>query len=198
MHLTGGRSWQRAGARHRARFCWALLLLLDGIASADSGGIAVALDQAGHGCSVHGTFVAPISSKVAWSVLSDYDHIPQFVSSMVSSHAERPSDGRLLVHQTAVGGVFIVRRRMQVVLETHEVHGRRITFHDVLAKDFESYVGEWGIAADSSGTRVSYRLEAEPRGSFARAFCRRTLHHTAQDLLEQVRAEMMRRAKTVR
>jgi ribosome-associated toxin RatA of RatAB toxin-antitoxin module len=163
---------------------------------ADSGGIAVALDGAGHACRVHGSFVAPISTEAAWDVLSDYDHIPSFVSSMVSSHAERKADGRLLVHQTAVGGVFLLRRRMEVVLETHEEPGRRIAFRDVLAKDFESYAGAWGIAADSAGVQVTYRLEVEPRSAIARTFCRRTLRHTAEDLLAQVRAEMMRRART--
>ena len=193
MHRMIQPSWQGAGARHRARFCWALALLL-GPGWAWAGDVAVALEGGGHACRVNGTFVAPISGAVAWDVLSDYDHIQQFVSSMVSSRAERQANGRLLVHQVAVGGVFIVRRRVQVTLETHEERGRRIAFHDVLAKDFESYVGEWGIHSDSNGTRVNYRLEAEPRGTIARAFCRRTLRHTAEDLLEQVRAEMMRRA----
>jgi hypothetical protein len=40
---------------------------------------------------------------------------------------------------------------------------------------------------------VTYRLAAEPRGTLARAFCRGVMRKTAQELLEQVRAEMVRR-----
>jgi hypothetical protein len=177
------------GRAHLA--CTLGLLLFAARANADE--VAVTLDDSARDCRVHGSFVAPVSPEVAWSVLSDYDHIDRFVRSMVSSHAVRAADGSLRVDQVAVGGVFFLRRRMHVVLETHEEPGRRIAFRDVLAEDFASYAGEWLILPRSGRVEVGYRLAAEPRGTLARAMCRGALRRTARELLGEVRAEMLRR-----
>jgi len=195
MRAMARKCQQGAGAKHRARLCLALVLAP---ALAWAGPVTVALDESEHVCGVHGYFTAPVSDTTAWHVLSDYDHIASFVSSMVSSRAERQSDGRLLVHQVASGDVLFMHPRVQVTLDIEEDLLRRIRFRDVMAKDFKTYTGEWEILADSMGTKVSYRLAAEPRGTLARAFCRRSLRHTAEELLEEVRAEMMKRAKSAR
>src|SRR5262245_55829591 len=71
----------------------------------------VAIDDTAACCMVHGDFLAPVSASVAWDVLTDYDHIPKFVSSMRASHVERSEDGGLLVRQDAVGGVLLFHRR---------------------------------------------------------------------------------------
>jgi len=194
------RSWNAAGASHRARcsfLAWVSLLVVLGAAAARADEITVILDDTTNTCGVQGSFMAPVSRQLAWAVLSDYDHISDFVSSMVSSHAERRADGSLRVHQVATGSVMggMVHRRVHVELETQEESPRRIAFTDVAAKDFSSYVGEWLIVPmpDSTGVYVTYRLSAEPHGAIARMFCRGALRKTAHDLLEQVRAEMVRR-----
>ena len=158
--------------------------------------VDVALDETRGACKVRGSFAVPVPGAVAWEVLTDYDGIGRFVRSVRSSRRETGPDGQLLLRQDAVGGVFVLRRRMQVLLAIEEDSTRRIGFRDVLGKDFRSYAGEWRIAADPAGTRVDYALEAEPRAVLARAFCRGAMRGTAEDLLTQVRAEMMRRAGT--
>jgi hypothetical protein len=131
-------------------------------------------------------------------VLSDYDSIGRFVSSVRSSRMERQPDGRMLLRQDAVGSAFLFKRRMHVLLEIEEEPGSRISFHDVLGKDFRSYVGEWRLTADSLETRVVYEIEAQPRGAFARSLCRGPLRNAARDLLTEVRVEMIRRAEAAR
>ena len=176
-----------------ALLCWAAASL--GFAPpARASEVDVALDDHGGTCRVRGAFVAPVTNAVAWEVLTDYDGISHFVRSVRASRLERRADGRLLLHQDAVGGVFLVRRHMKVVLAIREDPPREIAFRDVLGKDFRSYVGAWRLAADSTGTRVVYELEAEPRGAMERAFCRGVLRKTARDLLVEVWAEMIHRA----
>lgn len=193
MSGIGVGSREGAGARWRARLgLSALLIALAAPTASDE--IKDDVDAVDCGCCVIATLHAAVPPAVAWEVLTDYDHIERFVRSMVSSRAERQSDGRLLVHQVATGRLFTFPRRVQIVLEIHEEPSRRILFHDVLGKDFSSYSGEWSIAPDSTGTRVEYRLMAEPRAAMARLFCRGMLHRTAEELLAQVRAEMVRRA----
>ena len=165
-------------------------------ASASAGDIQVAFEGQSC-CCVQGTFSAAVPESIAWQVLADYDGIGRFVPSVRSSRLERRPNGDLLVHQEAENGLFLVKRRMRVVLDIQEVRGRRIGFRDVLGKDFRRYEGEWRIASDSSGTRVEYQVDAEPRGGLARAMCRSLLRGSARDLLAQVRREMVRRASEV-
>jgi len=179
------------GAEHRCGW-WIVTLVLLAPAPAVAREPVVAVENTGSGCNVRGTFQAPVSGAVAWAVLTDYDHIGEFVRSVRSSRVERREGGKILLRQTALGSVFLFRRRVEVLLELHEIPGRRIAFHDVLGKDFQSYVGEWRVAADSVGSRVEYDLAAEPR-ALPRSFCRGALRKMARDLLEQVRAEMLRR-----
>lgn len=192
--------WRRGrGLGARAAMCLALLLLpVVGRASATAREVTVAIDDAKDACRVRGSFEVPVSSAVAWEVLTDYDHIDRFVASMRSSRVERGPDGRLRVRQDAVAGLFLLHRRVQVLLDVDEAPGRRIAFRDVLRRDFREYAGEWRIASDSTGTRVDYTLQAEPRGAILPALCRRAMRQTARDLLRQVRAEMMSRQARLR
>ena len=192
-----------AGARISARALLALLLMLAPVAAragsqakpARADAPVVVMSEARQGCFVQGSFHAAVADTLAWSVLTDYDHISRFVSSVRSSRVERRDAAGILLRQDTVGGFFLFHRRVQVLLEIHEQHGSRIRFHDVLGKDFHAYVGEWNLTADSTGTRVDYQLKAEPKSPMPRSLCRGMLKRVAQDLLEQVRTEMLRRAQ---
>lgn len=188
---AGNRALTRAFTRGA---CLVLLLIATLPAWASSADVAV--DDADGSCRVRASFMAPVPRDIAWNVLADYDSIGRFVSSVRTSRMERQPDGRLLLRQDAVGSVFMFKRQIQVLLEIEEEPGTRIHFRDVLGKDFRSYVGEWRIAADSLGTRVVYEIEAQPKGSIARALCRGPLRNAARDLLSEVRAEMIRRAQS--
>jgi ribosome-associated toxin RatA of RatAB toxin-antitoxin module len=173
-----------------------VLALLAGLllATGTTRGIDLTVDAArGGACSVHGEFVVHASPEVAWAVLSDYEHIPRFVHSMLSSKVERTADGRIVVEQEAEGHMFVFHRRVMVQLEVREQPRQWIEFHDVLGKDFHYYVGGWDVSPDSAGTRVAYRLEANPKVAMPGSMRRGVLRRSAQDLLEEVRAEMLRR-----
>lgn len=155
--------------------------------------VSVSLDAEEDGCHVLGAFHAPVSLSTAWRVLADYDSISRFVSSLRESRLEQSPDGKLLLRQDAVGSAFFIRRRVQVLLELEETPGRRIGFRDVLGKDFRAYAGEWRFLRDTTGVRIEYELRAEPTSALMRMFCRGSLLRGAQDLLGQVRVEMLRR-----
>ena len=73
---------------------------------------------------VLGHFDVPVPLSVAWSVLTDYDHIADFVGSMRASAVESRGDGELTVRQEAVAGVFPFRRVARLLLRVRE-HPRR-------------------------------------------------------------------------
>ena len=66
-------------------------------------------------------------------------------------------------------------------------------FTDIGRRDFSSYDGDWGARRTSAGVSVSYDLRAQPK-FFAPSFLMgRAMKRGARALLEQVRAEIVRR-----
>lgn len=143
---------------------------------------------------IEGSFRVEAPPPVAWAVLTDYDNLPSFVSSMKSSAAFRDRTGRLLVTQEAVGRAGPFSRTLNVVLHVTEAGPARLEFLDVCGESFHSYAGAWTIAAEGTGVRVTYTLEARPRSS-PPFFARSILSSNARGLLDQVRLEMQRRQR---
>jgi carbon monoxide dehydrogenase subunit G len=143
---------------------------------------------------IEGTFAVGAPATVAWAVLTDYDRVPSFVSSMRSSTAQRET-GRLLVTQEAVGRAGPFSRTIHVVLEVTEQAPERIAFRDVCGGSFHSYAGSWTIEPDGVGVRVTYILDAQPRSS-PPLFAKSIMASNARGLLEQVRGEILRRGRT--
>jgi hypothetical protein len=187
-------SKRKAGASHRARLLPLVLPLLALAFSSRADQPSVAVGNSGSGCRVAGSFRAAVPETLAWQVLTDYDHISRFVSSMRQSRIERRTDDSLFVRQDAISSFFIFHRHVQVLLDVRETPASRIAFYDVLGKDFREYRGEWRISSDSTDTVVNYELLAEPHVPMPRSMCRGMLRDVARDLLSQVRAEMLRRA----
>lgn len=145
---------------------------------------------------VEGSFRVETPVLVAWAVLTDYDKLSSFVSSMRSSVSSRGPSGRLLVIQEAVGRAGPFKRTLNVVLDVSEEPPARIAFQDVSGGSFHSYVGAWTIHPEAGGgIRVTYVLDARPR-SAPRLFGRSILASNARALLEEVRLEMVRRSPT--
>jgi carbon monoxide dehydrogenase subunit G len=153
------------------------------------------LGRDGGGYSVSGSFSADVPPEVAWAVLTDYDNLASFVTSMRSSSATRDESGRLLVEQLAVGRAGPFSRTLHVVLEVSEEAPLRIAFRDVCGGSFHSYAGIWAIERAGDGVRVRYVLDARPR-SAPPLFGRPILASNARGLLVQVQLEMQRRGRS--
>lgn len=192
-----GRSVRCRRGRSAAIGLGCLALVLAGAPSpavADAAPPAVSVADRQSVSEVRGRFEAPVPLSVAWDVLTDYDHIGDFVSSMRTSSVESRADGDLTVRQEAVVGVFPLRRTAHLLLSVRERPDTSIEFHDVLDRDFRLYRGAWELRSGPSGTGVTYRLEAQPVGATPSFLERAVLSRTVTRLLTQVQAEMMRRA----
>jgi len=143
---------------------------------------------------IEGSFAVDEPAAIVWAVLTDYDRVPSFVSSMRASTARRESSGRLLVTQEAVGRAGPFSRTMHVVLDVVEQAPVRIAFRDVCGGSFHSYAGSWTIEPEGAGVRVRYTLEARPRSS-PPLFAKSIMSSNARDLLEQVRLEILHRGR---
>ena len=137
-----------------------------------------------------GRFTTPASAVVAWSVLTDYDHIQDFVSSMRSSRVKCRGDGYLLVEQESTGRALFLTRTLHLLLKVREEPRRSIAFEDVSRASFEHYQGSWSLEEVPGGVEVTYRLTVKG-GSMAPGFVLRgASRKMVAELLDQVRTRM--------
>jgi hypothetical protein len=154
--------------------------------------VAVSIaDSAGGVVRLVGRFTTPASAAVAWGVLTDYDHIQDFVSSMRSSRVKCRGNGYLLVEQESTGRALFVTRTLHLLLEVREEPRRSIAFEDVSRTSFERYQGSWSLAeVPGGGVEVTYRLTVKG-GSMAPGFVMRgASRKMVAELLDQVRTRM--------
>ena len=175
-------------------FALAAVPLLTGAAGAVD--VYLALEAAGQGTyTVDGRVWTPGNPSGAWSVLSDYDHLPAFIPSLRESHVQQRSADFLLLKQEAVGRALgIFHRQLHVLLKVREKPEQEIAFEDTAHHDFVSYGGCWQIEpAAGGGSWVNYHLAAKPR-FYAPAFvARKAFRDNAKDLLLSVQSEIIRR-----
>jgi hypothetical protein len=162
--------------------------------SADPGPVVMKLQDRGGGTySLEGGFDVRASSASVWEVLSDYQHLAGFVSSLKKSNVKQAHDGKILLEQEALGKVLLFSRRVRVLLKVTEEPYARIRFEDVSRRDFEFYRGSWEIAPGASGSVVVYRLDCRRRFAAPNFLSKKVLRKNARELLAQVRREILKR-----
>jgi uncharacterized protein YndB with AHSA1/START domain len=156
--------------------------------------VALRIDESAGVFQLHGVFATAAAPHLAWQVLTDYEHIPDFVHSLKRCDLELRPDGQRVLNQAACAGSFPFRRTLHVALELNEAVAGRIAFRDILGKDFNVYFGEWQMAADSAGTVVRYTLAVQPRTIVPHRLIRSAMSGGIRSYLSQMQAEMERRA----
>src|SRR5438132_22922 len=105
-------------------------------------GVVASVTHGPEGFEVDGRFRVAAPPEVVWAVLTDYEAIPKFVSSMHESRIRERSADRLVVEQVAVARLFLFKRQLRTTLEVREAPPGLIRFEDIQHQDFERYQGE--------------------------------------------------------
>jgi carbon monoxide dehydrogenase subunit G len=142
---------------------------------------------------VEAAFDVNVPASTAWAVLTDYEGIGRFVSSIRQSTIKRREPGRVLLEQHGVGRAWIISLPMHVVLEVREHDARVLAFHDVCGKSFSVYEGSWELSEIDGGTRVTYRLKADPTGRQPAMLAKSAIKGSVKTLLDEVREEIVAR-----
>lgn len=164
----------------------------------DADGVTVTVTRGPAGLDLTGRCLVRAPVSVAWEVLTDYDGISRFVSSMRESRVSGRGDRHVLVEQVAVGRLLLFRKKLRATLFVEETAPTRILFEDVLGRDFDDYRGEWRIEERPGGVEIVYQVNARPSFSVPDFIARGLFRRTARELLSQVRTEIERRAKEER
>lgn len=169
-----------------------LAVLLSGPAWA--GDVSVSVKAEGQGVYLlEGSFVTAAPTATAWNVLTDYNGIPAFVSSMKSSRVLQYRADSILLQQESVGGLFFLKKTVDVLLEVREEPLRRIEFKDISKTSFESYEGSWELQDAKGGVLVRYRLQAKNGFAVPGFVMRGASRKGVEKLLDEVKTEMERR-----
>jgi len=108
-----------------------------------------------------GSFLIKADMDVVWDVLTDYNHVSNFISNMHSKVKKRDGND-LMVEQDAGGGFLFIQEHLKATLDIHEEPQQSISFNDVSHKAFELYSGVWHLQADpaTGEVKVIYDLQA--------------------------------------
>lgn len=140
-------------------------------------------------------FQVPVSSVTVWQVLTDYDHIADFVHSLDKSKIVKKKDNHIEVHQEGSVGFMFFKSRPQIHLLVEEKPFESISFRDAALKDFNLYEGLWQLKSLENGTEVRYQLETE-KGGIANFFVfRGMVQKQILSMLTDLQTEMLRRKK---
>lgn len=144
---------------------------------------------------VDGVFDVGSTSEAVWQVLTDYEGIERFVSSVSRSAIRTRDTGRVLLEQEGVGRAWFFSTRLHVLLDVQEEDRRTISFRDVCGESFKAYEGRWQISAVPGGTRVTYELRAVPSGRQPGFIARTVIRKNVESLLGDVKREVVARAE---
>ena len=185
--------------KHRPPLHFAVVIIVLSILSAPALGANAAVNVdvargADQAYVVDAAFDVNVPASVAWEVLTDYEGIGRFVSSIRNSTIKKREAGRVLLEQHGVGRAWIVSLPMHVVLDVREQDQRVLAFRDVCGKSFSTYEGTWELITIGGGTRVNYRLKADPNGRQPAMLARSAIKGSVKKLLDEVRHEILARA----
>lgn len=106
----------------------------------------------------------PSRPDSVWMVITDYDHLREFIPNLAESRLLEDHGSVKLIEQVAEGKWFVFGKRARVVLEVEEHKYSRVDFH-VVDGDFSVFDGSWELRPGKGGhgTLLSYRLNVKSR-----------------------------------
>lgn len=147
-------------------------------AAVDSGMKGVRVFQMDHQHSKHIFAEVRIHASVeqVWRVITDYDHLADFVPNLVVSE-RLPSNvtGRIHLRQIGCSQSVFWRLEAEAVLECVEVHkamGAKELRFKAIEGDFQEYSGSWVVEPDPSAhttTLLKYEISLQPKLSIPSA-----------------------------
>jgi ribosome-associated toxin RatA of RatAB toxin-antitoxin module len=185
---------RRSPAHFRSRFPLFFFLALFGPWTWGQGDpIAVTIVRGEGGLLLDSVFYAHSTRSNAWEVLTDFERLSNFVSSIARSSARIVSNNRLLLDQEARWRVLIFGGRSRVLLDTVLTPMSEIEFIDLKRVDFSSYEGRWLIDEVNDRVRVHYHLKVRMHSAFLNSAAPGLLKETAAKFLGEVCGEIQRR-----
>jgi len=141
-------------------------------------------------------FFVAATPMEAWQVLTDFDHMHQFVSSVNSSRVVLRDGNRLQVAQTgkaAVGLLSFAFESLRDVQLTpyHTIRTRQ------LSGNMKRFEGLTSLQTEGVGTRITFHSESVPGAWVPPLLGESFIEHQVQQQFQEIRTEILKRKTTV-
>ena len=103
----------------------------------------------------------PVDTAQAWAVLTDFEHMAEFVPNLTSSQVTEHSDTVLKVEQKGLARYGIFSSHFESIREIHLVPMREIRAHG-LGGNIQRMESLMQLEAEEAGTRLTYHAEVLP------------------------------------
>jgi hypothetical protein len=191
----------RKGHSIRFHFLIALAVLLaaSGTAFCEEENVSVSIAHIPGGFGVDAIVEAPVSQKMAWDVLMDYDHMSSIVHNLKSSKIVGRDGNTLRIRQEGEVTYGLLTFPFQSErLITFEPNVR--IFAKQLSGSLKSMASETRLDPEEPdeshrkvGTRITYKAEIVPDSFFARLFGGGFVRDSVEEQFRLLIAEMKRR-----
>lgn len=176
--------------RLAATLTLALLLASRGFAAEPE--LTVTVDKRGKSFVVDANIAIPVPLRVAWEVLTDFDHMATILGSLSASRVVSRTDRTLVVQQEGVARYGIFSYSFTSEREIRLKPMKRIVARQ-LSGNAQSFVSELHLSPGDDGTEVRYHAELVPDSALARAFGAPFVKHETEEQFRALAAEMARR-----
>lgn len=195
IHLCAGKSLKRA-----ARLCaWLVVSSAFGgawfVASGDDIPVCSTRNLGGRLVYATGKVDIPVPPERAYDVVTDYVHLPEFVTAMDSCIVLSRDSLGALVRQVGTAQL-LVRRSIRMTLRFTEERPSRLRF-EIVSGDFPIYYGKWEFEPSPTGTVLGYSVTMRPPTFVPTWLVRPSIEKTLCRTLSQTRREIERRAALV-
>jgi len=172
----------------------AALALLPGIAAAaaESPDIEVKVQVDGGDVHIESSVLVDATPQEVWAVLTDFEHMPQFISNLRSSKVVARSGDTVTIAQSweaSFGPLgFISESTRELRLAPYELIRSRLVSGNI--KRFESVTR---LRAEDGGTRITYVSDTDPGRWIPPVVGPHFIEHEAREQFAETRREILRR-----
>jgi len=154
----------------------------------------ISIETSGEGDLVSVTASAEmrVDPRTAWNVISDYDHLAQFIPDMRSSRVVLRKGDELLVEQMGEFGFLFFRQHVDVKLAVIEYPPRRIVAR-AIGGNVREMEGRYELETLPSGVRLSYFGRLVPEFSLPPIFGRMVVRKVMAKQFTAMVEEIIRR-----
>lgn len=179
---------------NRLLVLFALICLVGSNGLAIDDDVLVTVHEMGEGFLVEATIKAPVSQKVAWEVLVDYDHMADILSNLSTSQVISHNGNHLIVKQAGIVRYGPLSQSYQVEREVRLEPMTRILTKNLSGslKRMESEV-RLKSSGDGMPTVIKYRAEFVFDSILANLFAESFLSHEVEEQFHAMIGEMKRR-----
>ncbi|MGC8467599.1 MAG: SRPBCC family protein [Acidithiobacillus sp.] len=186
-----------SGGRHASRRGWmgwlvsvVLTLCPVPVLAAKDPGLQIEVQHTEGSFAVHAVFPVPVSPARAFAVMTDYEHMAQFIPQMRKSQVLWRNGERESVLQEGSVDLLWLHIPTYVVMSVHLLPDRAVHFHS--SGGSMAVSGQAEIRPLAGGSLVDYRASLKPGTVLPLAFAQGSVTRYIRQQMEALRTEMLR------